>query len=323
MNPGLPAPPTLGDVTAAAARIAGRVRRTPLLTAGPVRTHVAASRLVLKLENLQITGSFKARGAGNAVALLEQAALAQPRLSGGVVTASGGNHGLAVAYAAAAAGVPATIFLPGSVPQAKRDRFAEWGATTHIHGQVWDDAWAAAAAHAAQTGQTLLHPFADPAVIAGQGTVGLEIMDDLPDVDTILVAIGGGGLMAGVALAAHARRPGVRLIGVEPTGAATLHNSLAAGRPVVLDRIDTAAGTLAPRATDALNFGIIQTHVDRIVLVTDTDMRDAARWLWSEHGIGTELAGAAAVAAVLTGAYCPAPGEVVCAIVCGTGTDGF
>ena len=314
----VPYPVTPQDIAAAAARIAGRVRRTPMLHAGPVRTHATAGRLWLKLENLQVTGSFKARGASNAVAALSPSVLAR-----GVVTASGGNHGLAVAAAAAAARVPATIFLPGSVPASKRARFAAWGATTIVHGQVWDDAYAAAEAHAAQSGQALLHPFADPLVIAGQGTVALEIFDDQPGTETILVAIGGGGLMSGVALAARGRRPGAKLVGVEPTGAATLHSSLAAGRPVVLDGIHTAAGTLAPRSTHALNFRIIQALVDHIVLVTDDEMRDAARWLWAEHGLATELAGAASVAAVLTGRYVPGPDEVVCAIVCGAGTDGF
>ena len=310
---------TLDDIERAALRIVGRVRRTPMLRAGPVRTHGAvADGLWLKLENLQVTGSFKARGACNAVAALDPAALTR-----GVVTASGGNHGLAVAYAAAAAGVTATVYVPRSVPALKRERLAVWGAVVIEAGEVWDDAYAAAAAHAAVGGQALLHPFADPAVIAGQGTLALEALDDVPAIDTMLVAIGGGGLIAGVAVAARARRAGLRVVGVEPVGAATLHDSLLAGRPVVLDRISTAAGTLAPRSTDALNFGIVRDLVDHVVLVSDEAMRDAARWLWFEHGVGTELAGAASVAAVLTGAYRAAVGEVVCAVVCGAGADGF
>ena len=319
MNSSATAAVTLGDIEQAAVRIAGRVRRTPMLRAGPVRTqgHVADG-LWLKLENLQVTGSFKARGACNALLSLDPAALTR-----GVVTASGGNHGLAVAYAAAAAGVVSTVYVPRSVPAVKRARLAAWGAVVIEAGAVWDDAYAAATAHAAAGGQALVHPFADPAVIAGQGTLALELLDDVPDVDTLLVAIGGGGLISGVAVAARARRPGLRVVGVEPVGAATLHDSLAAGRPVMLDAITTAAGTLAPRATDALNFSIVRDLVDRVVLVSDEAMRDAARWLWFEHGMGTELAGAASVAAMLTGAYRAEAGEVVCAVVCGAGVDGF
>jgi len=312
------AAPSLDDVRRAAERIRGRVRRTPLIEAAPTHDHAAvAAQLVLKLESLQVTGSFKARGACNKLAALAPAALAQ-----GVVTASGGNHGLAVAYAGWTAGVPATIYLPTNVPAAKLRKLQAWGATVVIEGEVWDDSNAAALRHAAQKGMAYIHPFADPLVIAGQGTVATEILDTAPDVDTLLVAIGGGGLISGIALAARAMTPGIRIIGVEPTGAPTLLRSLEAGRPAVLDRIDTAAGTLAPRSTDPLNFGIIQRHVERVVLVPDAAMRDAAAWLWFEHGVAAEMSGAASVAALLTGCYQPAPGERVCAVVCGAGTDG-
>ncbi len=196
------------------------------------------------------------------------------------------------------------------------------GAKVVIEGEVWDDSNTAALRHAAQDGMTYVHPFADPRVIAGQGTVATEILDAAPDIDTLLVAIGGGGLISGIAVVASAINPGVRIVGVEPTGAPTLLRSLEAGRPAVLDRVDTMAGTLAPRSTDALNFGIIQRHVGHIVLVSDAAMREAAAWLWFEHGVAAELSGAASVAALLTGQYQPAPGERVCAVVCGAGTDG-
>ena len=310
--------PTLEDVRRAAERTRGRVRRTPLMTAAPTRRHSeVAAQVALKLESLQVTGSFKARGACNALAALPPAALAR-----GVVTASGGNHGLAVAYAGWIAGVPATIYLPRSTPDAKRRKLEAWGAAVAVEGEVWDDANAAALRHAGRDGLAYIHPFADPLGIAGQGTVATEILDDAPNVDTMLVAVGGGGLISGVALAAHAIKPGIRVVGVEPTGAPTLLRSLEAGRPAVLDRIDTAAGTLAPRSTDPLNFGIVQRLVDRVVLVSDPAMREAAAWLWFEHGVAAEMSGAASVAALLTGAYQPAPGERVCAVVCGAGTDG-
>ncbi len=311
--------PTIDDVRRAAARISGRVRRTPLLEAAPARGHAAvAAQLVLKLESLQVTGSFKARGACNTLAALPPGALVR-----GVTTASGGNHGLAVAYAGWIAGVPATVYLPVTAPEAKRRKLRAWGAEVVVEGTVWDDSNAAALRHAARGGMAYIHPFADPMVIAGQGTVAAEILHAAPEVDTLLVAVGGGGLISGVAIAARALKPGIRIVGVEPEGAPTLLRSLEAGRPAPLDRIETAAGSLAPRSTDPLNFGIIQRHVERIVLVSDPAMQQAAAWLWFEHGVASELGGAAAVAALLTGAYQPRPGERVCAVICGAGTDGM
>jgi len=208
--------------------------------------------LLLKLESSQVTGSFKARGAISAV-------FASPpqRLARGVATASGGNHGLAVAYAGWAAGVPATIFLPNSVAAEKRERFATWGARVVVSGEVWDDSNRAALHHAEAEALAYIHPFADPGVIAGHGTIALEILEEAPDLDTLIVAIGGGGLISGVALTANALKPGIRIIGVEPVGAPTLHDSLAAGRLVELAKLDTAAITLAPRRSESLNLAII------------------------------------------------------------------
>ena len=311
--------PGMDEVRTAAARTCGFVRRTPLLAAVPVREQPEFARgLLLKLESLQVTGSFKARGAINAVFALPPAALAR-----GIVTASGGNHGLAVAYAGWAAGVPATIFLPRSVAPDKLAKFASWGARVEVSGEVWDDSNRAALRHAEAEGPAYIHPFADPEVIAGQGTIALEVLEEAPDLDALIVAIGGGGLISGVAIAARALRPDIRIIGVEPIGAPTLHDSLAAGRVVELVRLDTAAVTLAPRRSAEVNFAIIRQTVERVVLVEDRDMREAARWLWRELGVATELSGAAAVAALLGGCYRPAQGERVCAIVCGSGTDGF
>jgi len=310
--------PGIDAAGAAAARIRGIVRKTPLVTAAPLREQRdVAPGLLLKLESLQVTGSFKARGAINAVFALSPAALER-----GVTTASGGNHGLAVAYAGWAAGVPATIFLPCSVAPDKLAKFARWGARVEVSGEVWDDSNLAALRHAEAEGLSYIHPFADPAVIAGQGTIALEVLEEAPDLDSLIVAIGGGGLISGIAIAARALRPGIRIIGVEPTGAPTLHDSLAIGRLVELARLDTAAVTLAPRRSAEMNFAIVRECVEQVLLVEDRDMREAARWLWRELGVGVELSGAAAVAALLAGAYRPAPGERVCAIVCGSGTDG-
>src|ERR1700736_5284628 len=249
--------PGLDEVRAAAARIRGFVRKTPLVTAAPVREQSDATRgLLLKLESLQVTGSFKARGAINAVFALPPAALAC-----GIVTASGGNHGLAGAYAGWATGVPATIFLPRSVAPDKLAKFARWGAQVKVSGEVWDDSNMAALRHAEAEGLAYIHPFADPAVIAGQGSIALEVIQDEPDLDTLIVAIGGGGLISGIATAARGLRPGIRIIGVEPVGAPTLHDSLAAGRLVELDRLDTAALTPAPPRTAAVTLEIIPRTV--------------------------------------------------------------
>ncbi|GIX09795.1 threonine/serine dehydratase [Elioraea sp.] len=305
---------TLADVQAAARRIAPFVRRTPLFRVAlpPL------PELALKLDTLQLSGSFKARGAFARLTLLD----ADERRAG-LVTASGGNHGIAVACAAREAGVPATVFVPRSVHPAKAERIRRYGARLEVAGTVWDEANLAALAHAAAAGATYVHPFADPAVAAGQGTTALEILADAPEVDTILVAIGGGGLASGVAVAATALKPGIRIVGVEPTGAPTLHASLAAGAVVTLPAITTRVPTLAAGRTDERVFALLRDRLDRVVLIEDSDMEAAARLLWDEAGIAADLSGAAAVAAVLAGAYRPAPGERVAAIVCGAGADGI
>jgi threonine dehydratase len=311
--------PGINEIRAAAERIRGLVRRTPLIPAAPAKEQPQIVQgLLLKLEVLQVTGSFKPRGAVNALLALPSA-----RLQRGIVTASGGNHGLAVAYAGWAAGIPATIFLPRSVALEKLSKFAAWGAQVVVSGEVWDDSNRAAVQHAEAEGLAYIHPFADPNVIAGQGTIALEILAEAPELDTLIVAIGGGGLISGVAIAAKSLKPDIRVIGVEPAGAPTLHESLAADRLVELARLDTAAVTLAPRRSEPLNFAIIRETIDRIALVEDAEMRAAARWLWNEMGIAAELSGAAAVAALLAGHYRPAPDERICAIVCGAGTDGI
>jgi len=313
----------LADVEAAARRIAGRVRLTPTIEADLVRTPVwrepaDGARLLLKLENLQVSGSFKARSASNKLATLDAAAVAR-----GVCTASGGNHGLAVAYTAWQAGTLAVVFVPETTAAEKIERLRAWDAEVVVTGAVWDEAQAAALAAARERKLTYVHPFADPAIIAGQGTVALELLRQAPATDTLVVAIGGGGLISGVALAAKALRPGIRIVGVEPVGAPTLYESLKAHQLVTLPAIDTAAGTLAPRRSMPINYDLIAAHVDRIVLVHDEGMRAAAQWLWFEFGIAAELAGAAAVAALKTGRHRPEPDETVVALVCGAGRDGI
>lgn len=309
----------LSDIQAAQTALAPYIRRTPLVKAAPVRQPICdAGFLALKLENMQITGSFKARGAMNTLLSLPKEHVAR-----GVVTASGGNHGLGVAYAGWLAKVPATIYLPLNAPASKAEALARWGAQVIVGGATWDDANRAALARAEEDGLAYIHAFADPAVIAGQGTIGLEILEDAPEIDTLLVAIGGGGLMSGVSLAVKAMNPAIRVIGVEPVGAPTLYESVRAGHVVELAEVHTAANTLAPRQSAEINLEIIQKNVDEIALVSDDEMREAAQWLWEEMGVAAELSGAAALAALQSGKIRVTADQRVCAIVCGAGTAGL
>ncbi|MEO0985472.1 MAG: threonine/serine dehydratase [Cyanobacteria bacterium J06639_14] len=306
-------------VKAARSRIAPYVRHTPLLQAKGLKQAIAGcDSLWLKLDCLQVTGSFKVRGAVNKLLSLPSETLQK-----GIITASGGNHGLAVAYAGWMAQVPVTIYLPHNTPPSKAEKLRQWGAQVVSEGSVWDDANRAALVKAEQDELAYIHPFADRFVMAGQGTLTLEILEDLPSVDTLLVAIGGGGLISGISFTAKALRPDMKVIGIEATGAPTLHNSLQAGTIVELATVETKANTLAPRKTEPINFDLIRKHVDDVVLVTDEQMQGAARWLWFELGVSAELSGAAAIAALQFGSYRPHPGENVCALVCGAGTDGL
>ncbi|HTY55454.1 MAG TPA: pyridoxal-phosphate dependent enzyme [Candidatus Binataceae bacterium] len=318
-SPSIQGAPTLDDIRCAAERISPYVRHTPMIACAPVRSHreIGAS-LTLKLECLQVVGSFKPRGAINKLFSLPDRSAVR-----GLITASGGNHGLGVAYAATVANVPSTIYVPTTTPPAKIEKLKRWNAEVIVAGDSWDESNRFALEAAERNRLTYVHAFADPMVIAGQGTVGLEIMEDSPAVDTLVVAIGGGGLIAGIAIAAKAINPALRIIGVEPTGAATLHDSIKTGRIVTLDLIKTAALTLGARATEQINLDLIRHHVAELVLVSDDEIREAARWLWFELGVAAELGGAAAVAAVIAGKYRAAQGERVCALVCGAGTDGI
>jgi threonine dehydratase len=300
-------PVDFSDIHAARERIRPHVRHTPVLR--------LVDDIWLKLEQLQHSGSFKARGACNRIFSAEAAALAN-----GVVTASGGNHGLGVAYAAARRGVSATVYLPERAPASTDHRLRELGAGVRRHGRDWDDAWAAAGAFAAETRALLVHPFEDREVIAGQGTIGLELIEQLGRIDVAVVAIGGGGLIGGVALAIKSTLASVRVIGVEPTGATSMKESLAAGRVVTLDRVDTIAGTLAPRAIGPNTLALARRYVDDIVLVSDDELRAAMRRLWREARVLVEPAGAAAVAAVSSGRIATA-GQRVAVLVCGANFD--
>ena len=308
---------TMDNVEAAAKRIKDRVRRTPCLRTRFIRNPIHPN-LMLKLENLQVTGSFKARGANNAVLSLDDDALDR-----GIITASGGNHGTAIAYAGHASRAKAIVYLPERAAAAKVKTLENWGAEVVLIGDVWDDANTAALERADREGLTYIHPFADTTVITGQATLAREMLEQSSQIDVIVVGIGGGGLISGVASAARAIKPHVRIIGVEPVGAPTLKTSVDNGAVTTLEKIQTDAITLAPKQSAALNVDIISRLVDEIVLVDDNVMRAASQWLFNEMGVAAELSGAAAVAALQTKALHVPEDQTVAAIVCGRGGDGI
>ena len=276
---------TLDDVRAAAVRIRGVAVRTPLLEVGP---------LALKCENLQPMGAFKVRGACNHIAQLPPESRAA-----GVITYSSGNHGQAVALVAQRFGIPAVVVMPETAPPIKVDGVRRYGAEVIIAGTTTLHRKARAEEESARRGLTMVPPFDDPWVIAGQGTVGLEILEQRPNVTTVFVPAGGGGLVSGVSVAIKGMRSGVRIVGVEPEGAPKMSRSRAAGHPVTLDHISSIAdGLLAVRPGD-LTFEHVQALVDDVITVTDDQIRAAVRWLFSEASLVAEPSGAAAVAGAL------------------------
>jgi threonine dehydratase len=266
--------------------------------------------LTLKLELLQHGGSFKARGAF--ANLLLRAVPAA-----GVVAASGGNHGVAVSYAAMKLGIRAKIFVPSVASQEKVDRIRANGAELVIGGERYADAQAASEIWRAETGAMMVHPYDQNETMLGQGSVGLEFEEQAPGIDTLLVAVGGGGLIAGIA-SWYAGK--IRIIGVEPETAPTLFNAMRAGKPVDSEAGGVAADSLAPKRVGELMFPIAQKFVERVVLVTDHAIRDAQRALWRAMRIASEPGGAAAMSAILSGRYVPESGEKVGVLVCGGNT---
>ena len=287
------------------------VRRTPVIRTDAAEFGLPPGPLLFKMEQMQHSGSFKARGAF-ANLLLRQVPAA------GVVAASGGNHGAAVAYAAGRLGVAATVFVPGITSPAKAGRIRAYGATLVVGGERYADALAASEVHAADTGALPLHAFDQPETLLGQGTVGQEMQEDAPELDTVLVAVGGGGLIGGIA-AWYAGA--ARVVGVEPEGAPTLHAAFAAGQPVDAPAGSVAADSLAPRQVGQIMFGIARRFVaPEVVLVSDDHIRAAQAALWSALRVVAEPGGAAAFAALLSGRYQPAAGERVGVLVCGANT---
>ena len=310
----MPLPVTPPDIEAAHRLIAAHVRRTPLLAAEAGAFGDAA--LTFKLELLQHAGSFKARGAFHNL-------LSRAVPEAGVTAASGGNHGVAVALAARRLGHPARIFVPDISSPVKVAAIEEQGAAVVIGGARYADAQAACDRHAASSGALLVHPFEGAATVAGAGTVALEWEEDqarlgLSPLDTVLVAVGGGGLIAGVAAFWAGR---VKIVGVEPEGSCCLHAALAAGRPVDVPVESIAADSLGARRVGELAFAVAREAVDQVALVPDEAIRAAQRALWSRFRIAAEPGGAAALGALLTGAYRARPGERVGVLLCGGNVD--
>lgn len=305
---------SVADIEAARDRIAPHLSPTPLFDTQTL-SRMTKTNLRLKAENLQRTGSFKVRGALTAVLQLSPEQRAR-----GVVTFSAGNHGQGLAYAASLSGVKCTVFMAEDAVPAKVEAIRGYGAETRF-GRTIGDAVAAMEAYQAERGLTFVHPFADAAIIAGQGTVGLEILEAFPEVEQIVVPVGGGGLLAGVLSVVKARRPDVRVVGVEPEGSAAVCRSLRAGRPLPLERNETVAdGLSAPFAADPA-FSIIARDVDDMICLTDDEIIAAMGLLLGRAKLLVEPAGAAAVAALLTGKTAVPPGANTVAILSGGNID--
>ena len=298
------------DIRAAHARIAPHIRRTPVWTL-PNGAFGHDGPVSLKLEFMQHAGSFKARGAFNTL-------LTESIPAAGVAAASGGNHGAAVAYAARQLGVKARIFVPEISSKAKVDAIRRQGAEVVVGGPRYADALLACGLHIASTGALSVHAYDAIGTITGQGTVAAEWEEDAPDLDTVLVAVGGGGLISGMAAYWNRR---VKVVGVEPVGSCALYAALEAGHPVDVDVHSIAADSLGARNTGERVHAIASAAVDHVALVGDDAIVEAQRVLWRDWRMAVEPGGAAALAALLSGAYQPRRGERVGVLLCGANVD--
>jgi len=287
------------------------IRHTPVVEVDAADFGLPAHVLALKLELLQHGGSFKTRGAFTHL-------LTRKVPSVGVVAASGGNHGVAVAFAAQKLGVPARIFVPSVSSQTKQDQIRRLGAQLVIAGERYADALAASKQWIESTGALEVHAYDQLETLTGQGTVGLEMERQCPQLDTLLVAVGGGGLIGGIAAWFRGR---IKLVAVEPAAAPTLAKAMAAGRPVDAEAGGVAADSLAPRRVGELMFPLAQSFVSETILVEDEAIRDAQKALWQNLRIAAEPGGAAAFAALLSRRYVPTPGERVGVLLCGGNTS--
>jgi threonine dehydratase len=298
------------SITSTYERICSHIRRTPVVAVEGADFGLNGLALVLKLESLQHSGSFKARGAFANLLMREIPAA-------GVVAASGGNHGAAVAYAAMKRKRPARIFVPEVASPAKLERIRGYGAELVVTGERYADALAASEQWAAQSGALVVHAYDQVETLLGQGTVGLELENQCPGIDTLLVAVGGGGLIGGIAAWYGSR---IKIVGVEPEAAPTLTRARQAGRPVDAEAGGIAADSLAPKRVGEMMFPIAQAHVQEVVLVKDEAIVEAQKALWNVLRVVAEPGGAAAFAALLSRRYQAQPGERVGVLVCGGNT---
>jgi threonine dehydratase len=319
----------IADILAASRRLAGHVRRTPVISLEAGAFGLPA-QLVLKLECLQHAGSFKARGAFNA--LLTAQATGDGIPAAGVIAASGGNHGAAVAFAAKSLGYKAEIFVPQVASSAKIQRLRDLGAEIHIVGASYAEALIAAQARQRETDALSVHAYDEAPVLAGQGTLAQELQDQVPDLDSVLVAVGGGGLIGGVAAwyrsnvpdqgAVTSDRPtSTKVIGVEPEACPSLYQALAAGHPVDVEVSGVAADSLGARRVGKLGFELARSAVAQSLLVNDDAIRQARSWLWRDLRLAVEPGAATALAALISGRYPSRPGERIGVVICGGNTD--
>lgn len=301
----MPPAPGIDDVVAARRVVDRYLPRAPL-ELSPLLSKELGAEIHLKIETFKPTRTFKVRGALNKIASLDAA-----ERSRGVVAASAGSHAQGVAYAAWALGVSATVVMPTNVSPTIIGVCRAYAATVLLEGDVYDDTLALARRIERDEGRTLVHPYADPLIVAGQGTIGLEILDDLPDVATILVAVGGGGLICGIALAAKARRRDVRIVGVEPEGADAFGRSVRAGRPIELERPYSIADKLVAKSTDQLNIDIARDLVDDLVTVSEDALADATYEYLDRLSLLVEPSGAATLAAARSPRVALGPGKAV------------
>jgi len=297
---------TRGDIERASQRISGYVRRTPVMTL-EAGVWGVSGLIALKLEHLQHAGSFKARGAFNRL-------LTQHIPAAGVIAASGGNHGVAVAYAARQLGYHAEIYVPEISSAVKVERLRQYGAEVTIIGASYAEALQASELRAHETGALVVHAYDQPEVVEGQGTLGYELAQQLPELDTILVAVGGGGLISGIA---SWYSGSARIIGVESERTASMFEALRVGHPVDVEVGGIAADALGAKRVGQIAFSIASHSVERVVLVSDDAIRRAQRMLWNDLRIVAEPSGAAAVAVLVEGVYKPSPNENVGVIICG------
>ena len=283
---------TLKEFKEARGVLSGVIRNTSLVYS-PAFSKATGNQIYIKPENMQVTGAYKIRGAYYKISTLSDEEKAR-----GLVTASAGNHAQGVAYAAQAAGVSATIVMPTTTPLVKVNNTKDYGAKVVLHGETFDDAAELAAKLSEEEGLTYVHPFNDPAIATGQGTISYEIFQDLPDVDVILVPIGGGGLATGVSTLAQLRNPNVTVIGVEPSGAASMKASLDAGHVVTLDRVETIADGVAVKTPGDQIFPYIQKNIDDIITIPDDELVDAFLDMMEKHKMIVENAGLLPIAAL-------------------------